>query len=105
MENLYGESLERDSDDGLAPIEGVPPPLPLLLLLLLSNLRIYLSVDNNVVLDEVRRLADGWQRAVLVVVCVRLGTRHINKVVLLAALLEQQRFFLTDLLYICFCNF
>ena len=47
---------------------------------LLQNVRIYLSADNCVVTSEVEILSCGWTKAIILVVCVRLGTKKINEV-------------------------
>uniref|UniRef100_A0AC34FH17 Cysteine protease n=1 Tax=Panagrolaimus sp. ES5 TaxID=591445 RepID=A0AC34FH17_9BILA len=46
---------------------------------LLQNVRIYLSADNCVVTSEVEILSCGWTKAIILVICVRLGTKRINE--------------------------
>uniref|UniRef100_A0A915ETW1 Cysteine protease n=1 Tax=Ditylenchus dipsaci TaxID=166011 RepID=A0A915ETW1_9BILA len=45
-----------------------------------SKLSIYLSVDTKVVLEDLVALSDNWSKAVVVVICLRLGTKQINKI-------------------------
>uniref|UniRef100_A0AC35FJQ7 Cysteine protease n=1 Tax=Panagrolaimus sp. PS1159 TaxID=55785 RepID=A0AC35FJQ7_9BILA len=45
---------------------------------LLQNIRIYLSADNCIVTSEVEILSCGWTKAIILVVCLRLGTKKIN---------------------------
>ncbi|KAE9553678.1 hypothetical protein FO519_003126 [Halicephalobus sp. NKZ332] len=44
----------------------------------LKNLRIYLSADNCIILNEIKELSESWTKAVILVICVRLGTKKIN---------------------------
>ncbi|KAH7727290.1 CRE-ATG-4.2 protein [Aphelenchoides avenae] len=46
---------------------------------LLRNIRMYVSIDNCVARREVEELSEGWSKSVLIFVCVRLGTKHVNK--------------------------
>jgi len=41
--------------------------------------RIYLSNENNVVVEELLTLSDRWTKALIVLVCLRLGTKHVNE--------------------------
>lgn len=41
---------------------------------------VYLSIDNKVIVEELETLSTNWNKPVIIVVCVRLGTKHVNEV-------------------------
>uniref|UniRef100_A0A7E5A1A4 Cysteine protease n=1 Tax=Panagrellus redivivus TaxID=6233 RepID=A0A7E5A1A4_PANRE len=46
---------------------------------LLDGIKLHLCVDNILATEEVEEISDGWKKAVVIVVCVRLGTKKINQ--------------------------
>lgn len=42
--------------------------------------KIYLSIDNNVFIEELEILSDNWRHPIIFIVCVRLGTKQVNKI-------------------------
>uniref|UniRef100_A0AC34PW18 Cysteine protease n=1 Tax=Panagrolaimus sp. JU765 TaxID=591449 RepID=A0AC34PW18_9BILA len=45
----------------------------------LKDVEVYLTVDNCIFLNEVEELSKGWTKAIILVVCVRLGTKKVNE--------------------------
>ena len=45
----------------------------------LRNIRIYLSADNCIILNEIEELSESWTKMIILVICVRLGTKKINE--------------------------
>lgn len=44
----------------------------------LTKLRIYLSTDTTVVLEEIREASNHWSSVILMAISLRLGTKNIN---------------------------